>query len=179
MRLPIQRQSLPLAYSYLALVWSVIPCLTQLRWATKQPYRGDSDSEDEVSGRIQGGESDDGEMLIQVEDHYGDPFGDGFVLETEERPSSSTYPSRCTPSFYTAQASLTFICLSRKSSEFVHGKQDKDLEQMEACSQETNYRLIQARELRLQRQPIGRGVFGVVYSAGIVPRPKLPHLLRT
>jgi len=86
-------------------------------------------------------ESDEEELMIQVEDHYAD-LGDGIILETEEK-SSSAY---------------------RKSSEFA-GDADERVDLLDETQESPSYRLIHAKELRIQRHPIGRGVFGIVYSA--------------
>jgi len=91
-------------------------------------------------------ESDEEELMIQVEDHYAD-LGDGIILETEEK-SSSAY---------------------RKSSEFA-GDADERVDLLDETQESPSYRLIHAKELRIQRHPIGRGVFGIVYSAGTASR---------
>jgi hypothetical protein len=116
-------------------------------------------------------ESDEDELSIQAEDHYAD-LGDGLVLETEEKSSSAyRYSVLLWPVCFVLFAGATFPHgphlrrANRKSSEFASGELD-EREDLLDSAQGLTYRLIHAKELRIQRHPIGRGVFGVVYSAG-------------
>jgi hypothetical protein len=54
----------------------------------------------------------------------------------------------------------------RKSSEFASGELEEHGDLFDA-TQGATYRLLNAKELRIQRHPVGRGVFGIVYSAGV------------
>lgn len=101
----------------------------------------DDDDGSERALRFNEESDDDDELSIQAEDHYAD-LGDGLVLETEEKASSAY----------------------RKSSEFASGELEEHGDLFDA-TQGATYRLLNAKELRIQRHPVGRGVFGIVYSA--------------
>ncbi|ELR19495.1 protein kinase domain containing protein [Acanthamoeba castellanii str. Neff] len=109
----------------------------------------DDDDGSERALRFNEESDDDDELSIQAEDHYAD-LGDGLVLETEEKASSAY----------------------RKSSEFASGELEEHGDLFDA-TQGATYRLLNAKELRIQRHPVGRGVFGIVYSAGNVAVKKL------
>jgi hypothetical protein len=66
------------------------------------------------------------------------------------------------------------VCaVRRKSSEFASGELEEHGDLFDA-TQGATYRLLNAKELRIQRHPVGRGVFGIVYSAGNVHMGAVP-----